>query len=125
MHPGAVWFGVDEGFDLCPVLRKDGLAVDGRLACLAGQHDAAHAVYDPGAFLGGPVANALVSSDDDKVMSSDDREPVVVDGASGNFGQLEVAGEHHIAMLSGERLTERQVGFVDEVPGGHYVLGRQ
>ena len=85
---------------------EDGEAVEGRLAASAGEHEAAHTVFHPEAPLDRPVADPLVSGDHDETEGRNDGEPLVVERASGDLGELDMAGVDDVVVEVAERLAE-------------------
>ena len=107
------------------MLFEDGEAVEGRLATPACEHEPAHAVFHPEALLDGPVADPLVAGDHDESERCDDGEPLVVERAPRDLGELDMSGVDDIIVDLAERFAEGQVVLVDEEPGGHCRLRDQ
>ena len=124
VHPRSDRLASDEAFHLVPVMGEDGQAVDRRLAAAPGQHEAPHAVLHPQQTLDRPIADALVPRDHDEAQCAHHREPLVVERAS-RYGDVGIAGVHHVVMVLPQRLSERQVVLIDEEPGRHSALRHQ
>lgn len=80
---------------------------------------------DPRPLLDRFVPDALVASDHDQALGTDDGQPLVVEAAPRDLRQVGVTGENDVPVQISECLTERQVVLVDEEPGRHVRLGRQ
>ena len=98
---------------------RRGSAIHGRLAALAGEHEAAHVVFHPEALLDGSVADPLISGDHDEVKGRDDGKPFIIERAPGDLGELDMSRVDNVVVDLAEGLAERQVVLVDEESGGH------
>ena len=107
------------------MLFEDGEAVEGRLATPACEHEPAHAMFHPEPLLDGPVANPLISGDHDESERCDDGEPLVVERAPGDLGELDMSGVDDVVVDFAECFAEGRVVLVDEEPGGHRGLRDQ